>query len=137
MTDEPLRLGASTAEREAQARAKACVEKLFADYPTGPVRGSIWIDEAQGFAEVSAFAGCLHISSVFVLPAHRRQGRGRAIMRVLLDAAAEAGVGVTLTPVPFGDDQPMSSAQLARWYKSLGFVPERNGDDLIKPPPDR
>lgn len=117
----------------AQKLARECVSGLFERYPQGPFRGTIWLDEHAGYAEISAFDGALHVGGVFVLADERKKGHGTAIMKVLMDAADEAGLRMTLTAKPFSSGgKKMAARQLTSWYKSLGFV--RDGDDMVRPP---
>ena len=124
----------NTDERQ---KAKDCVAALFAVYPSGPVPGSCWIDEHNGYAEIAGFGGRLHVGAVYVAPECRKDGHGEAIMRLLMAKADEAGLEISLSAAPFGKEEGPNKGptkqSLVRWYKTLGFEPSGMGDRMIRP----
>lgn len=74
------------------------------------------------FSLLTSKSGPITLSKVVVPPELRNQGVGTAFMQDLLNAADEQGRVVALSPsADFGGNK----AKLERWYKSLGFVPNK------------
>ena len=62
------------------------------------------------------------ISEIAVLPEYRGQGHAQAAMEALVRYADQQGVMIALTPDnAFGS----SKGRLTKWYRSLGFVPNK------------
>lgn len=58
---------------------------------------------------------------ISVDPPYRNEGRARAALSDLVDAADELGMHIALLASP--DDPDMTQATLMRFYRSLGFEP--------------
>jgi GNAT superfamily N-acetyltransferase len=82
---------------------------LEADHPGSEV----WVDHHGSHVSVS---------KVRVPKELRNNGHGNAIMKKIIDQADREGIPVTLTPTTgLGGSKP----RLIRWYRSLGFVPNK------------
>jgi len=66
--------------------------------------------------------GDLRLSLIRTSPDRRGEGKAKAAMADLLDAADHLGVRMTLTAEPLAGDETTSKSRLVGWYKSLGFV---------------
>lgn len=71
---------------------------------------------------VSCGEDVLELSVLVIKPEWRERGVGTKIMRELIQMSESSGVPLALTPTSeFGG----SKRALEKWYKRLGFVPNR------------
>ncbi|MFD4371282.1 GNAT family N-acetyltransferase [Streptomyces sp. NPDC058486] len=102
---------------------------IVAETETGDPIGAVWarhLPEAEpGYGFVAPDVPELTLG---VLPRHRGQGHGRALMTALIQAAAEQPTPVTRLSLSVEDGNPA-----ARLYSSLGFtrVGRNGGSDTM------
>ena len=68
--------------------------------------------------------GFLKLQSIRIPESKRGQGIGTAIMKRITDFADQHGLTTALTPAP-PKNTVRAKNRLIRWYKSLGFVPNK------------
>ena len=117
---------------------EAAIAEFAQGKPAGPVPRSVWLGD--GFVELFAFNGAIHLAAVFVDVTLRHKGLGSQYLRELLAIADKHQVKVECSVKPFGIHDPLTKmgvSQLKAWYKRHDFkpVPKRAGTMLRLPRP--
>jgi GNAT superfamily N-acetyltransferase len=111
-----------------------------------PMKRIANIDEhlSQTYPNVKQFVtdkpGYVVVNKVVVPPEERGRGLGTQVMRDIMEYADSSGKTVALSP---SSDFGGNKSQLERWYRSLGFVPNKGKErdfgvmeSMIRPKPE-
>jgi hypothetical protein len=115
------------------AKAKNWIEKVYAKYP-GTWENNHVMVWGQGndqqfamFELIPSFSKQDAVEVKWFQAYPLRSGVGTRAMRELQALAKEDGISLTLYP---WDKGKVSQAKLTKFYKSLGFIPQKNSKDM-------
>ena len=97
--------------------------QLEAEYGLTPRLNRPWVDRGHVNLWITS-GGFLKLQSIRIPESKRGQGIGTAIMKRITDFADQHGLTTALTPAP-PKNTVRAKSRLIRWYKSLGFVPNK------------
>ncbi len=97
------------------------------------IGGYVFVTERGVLVELKPFDSKWHLALIVTPRAERQKGHARAAMRIVLKAADDHGVTLSLNAVPTRGSG-MRQPQLIKWYARYGFIKETTTPQMNRPP---
>jgi GNAT superfamily N-acetyltransferase len=97
------------------------------------IGGYVFVTDKGVLVELRPFSEKWHICLIVTPRQERQKGHARAAMRVVLKAADDHGVTLSLNAVPTRGSG-MRQPQLIKWYARYGFIKQSTSPEMNRPP---